>query len=426
MFGLALLALSLAPVFGSDPRVVAKIPDGCTFVEGSLRFAREGSKCVYVVAKDGKKYPVVGATLGAAYDEVDWPSIDPTGSHTAFRVFERNPHKKVGTFSVLYDGKLIGSDTWVGPLAIDSAKGAVAFWTAHGYSNTADGHLEPGAASLVWGKFKSAKYQYAEFRSPPLFTPDGTLLVTTAARGSGDWNVITVDEKGKDDKHGSGSIFEAAVRPTGHAVAYVFGNLHGDQYWMDRAQQLYVALVSLDEHGIKGAIGVYGEKYDSSGSPVFSADGFHVAFKVLKNGKMGAAIDDQQDVRCEDDFVDELALDPKGSEVAYVACRGCKLDSKNGRQILRGVSATGGKWTVVHGDKRSAEFQRTRFPTWSMEGRQLAFAARHQGKWRVVAGAKQGEPCDEVADLAWTDDGHGVSYGSVLGGEVRWCRLDVE
>jgi hypothetical protein len=420
------LALALLLIGGPDSHLVAKIPDGCQVVPGSLQFSRDGAHCVCVATKDEKLHPVVDGTLGGAYDEVSWPTIDPSGGHTAFRVLERNPRKKVSTASVLYDGKILASDVWVGPLAIDPAKGAVAFWIAHGYSNTADGHLEPGAAMLLWGKYKSPKFQFVDYLSPPKFAPDGKLLVTTAARSSGDWNVITIDDKGKDDKHGNGSIFEAVLRPTGHAVAYTFANLFGSENWMSREQHFLVTTASLDEHGEKSAIAIFGEKYASSGSPVFTPDGLHLAYKVTNGAKMGAAIDDQKDAPCEFDFVDELSPKPNGSEVALLGCNGCKLDAKFGREVLCGVHASGGTWSVVHGSARFGTYDLARCPTWSPDGKGFAYAAKKAGKWCVFAGAKTSDACDDVACIAWADDGGSLFYGCRDGAEVWWRKLEAQ
>jgi Tol biopolymer transport system component len=392
-------------------------------VEGTLRFSRDGAKCVCVVIKGDKRRPAVGESLGAEFAAVMSAEIDPSGAHTLFRVRESDPKKKFDKCSLVYDGKIIASDDWIGPVALDP-NGVPAYWIAHGRVRQADGSAEPGPATLVWGKYKSSKWQFSDAVTPPMFSRDGKLLTTTCARGQGDFNVLTVDEKGKDDKHGSGSIFEATPRPTGREVAYCHANLVGEDRWQSYQQHLYVMTESLDPRGETTWGSRVGEQYDSAGCPVYSADGQHLACKVMRSSKMGVAIDDQADAACDYTFVDELAPTSNGSAVAFVASNGCKLDYDKGLEVLRGVEATGGKWYVVHGKVRSAEYDAAHFPTWSPDGKVLAYTAKSDGKWRVYIDSKQGEPCDEIACIAWSEDGHAVWYGCRRGSELRWERLE--
>ena len=425
MLAISLSILALVSTRQADPHLVAKVPADSRVLAGSVRFSTNGTKCVYVVSKGDEWHPVVGDALGAAYDEVSWPSIDPSGSHTAFRVREGSERKKI-TYSILYDGKVLATDVYIGPIALDPAKGSVAYWIAHGVVNTASGRLEPQAATLVWGKYKSSKWQFAEAALPPLFTPDGKILVTSAARGNGDWNVVTVDDKGRDDKHASGSIFEAFPRPTGRAVAYTFAHLVGEERWIYQPQQFLVATASLDQRGDKAFIALYGEKYASSGSPVFTDDGLHIAYKVMKSSKMGVAVDDQENAACDFDFVGEIAPKPDGSEVAFTACNGCKIDHRLGREVLNDTLSKGGKWLVVHGKHRYGEYDLARFPAWSKDGKTLAYASKTGGKWYLHVGAKRSEACDEIACLEWADDGKRVAYGCRDGAELWWRTLDAE
>jgi hypothetical protein len=186
-----------------------------------------------------------------------------------------------------------------------------------------------------------------------------------------------------------------------------------------------VATESLDQRGSKAAGHVYGEDFSSTGSPVYSADGRHIAFKVMNESKMGVVIDDRNDARFNYEYVDEIALKPDGSEAAFVACTGCKLNAEHGSQVLHGVKATGGKWWVVYGKLRVGEYDLARFPAWSPDGTAIAYAAKRGEKWFVIAGSKQSEACDDVACVVWSNDGRCVWYGCVKGNELWWCKLDL-
>jgi hypothetical protein len=421
MFGLV-LALALGGD-GKEGTVLAKVPDGYRVVEGTLRFAHNGSKAAFVAAKGSKQRPVVGATLGDEYDTVAPPVIHPTGAHIAFRAMtlDRNKYEH---WTLLYDGKPFANDDWVGEVALAPNDGTPAFWLSHGRINNADGSLSHGPMFLQFGKSKSKKWQGTEQRIPPFFSTDGKFVVSVGTRG-GDTNIISLDSKGKESKYEVVSnAMEAIVSPDGKDLAcsclrYRPGN-------SNTARQFYVQREGLDHALDKEAVLSTSEIYSSAASPVFSPNGKRIAYKVEVQGRFSVGVDSWAEAKLEFDFVDEIEWSPDSANLAFVACRGCKLDDRDGFEILGGTRATGGKWLVVHGSERSAEFECVRYPRWSPDSKQFAFAARADHKWRVIVGTKSSEPCDEIAELVWAEDGHSVSYGCQMGDELSWRKLALD
>ncbi len=159
---------------------------------------------------------------------------------------------------------------------------------------------------------------------------------------------------------------------------------------------------------------------------MYSADGKHVAFKILDKDKFGVVLDGASGVLPEYDFVDSLVVSPEGDQVAYVAGLECTVSEKRGYAVLSGTQATGSRWWVVHGQEKSREYTAVREPTWSPDGKRIAFAGCTRGEWRVFVGKDSSPPCSEVAGLVWSSDSQSVSFASRTGMDIAWTTLKVE
>lgn len=314
---------------------------------------------------------------------------------------------------MIYDGKELATADWIGPIALSPLDGTPAFWTALGHATEADGSYDFSPVVLVFGKKKSTKWQTADPILAPSFSPDGERVFSVGTKDEG-WGIMSLDRKGGETKQMGGHIVEVWASPAGNELACTL--LDGDpdaHEW----HKFFVQRRSLSEKG--PAPLALGKEYDGAGGFVWSPDGEHFAYKVITKGKLGVAVDGADDVKCEFDFVDELTLAPETSEVAYVAADGCELDVGQGWQVLAEMPvAKGGRWRVVRGTTASAEYDRTRMPTWSPDGSRLAFAAREDAKWRVVIGDESTEPADEIARIEWAEDGSCVWYGACRGREL--------
>ncbi|MCE9595377.1 MAG: hypothetical protein K8S98_14415 [Planctomycetes bacterium] len=425
----ALLAL-IAPVLPQaesrpESRIVAFLPEGATVQADSLRFAANGTKVAYVALIDGTAHAVIGGTVGDGYDTIWPPVIDARAEHVAFRAAKVAASGKP-SYTVLLDGRKLVSDAWIGPVSLSPTDGTPAFWQANSWITEEAGEKVPGPGVLVVGKKKSSKWQSSDDVLAPVFSADGRFVYSTGTKDEG-WAVLIFDTKGKETNQTGYHIVEAWPQPGGTEIVYTMQDAARDTEGDDDPLH-YVVVRGVPNDKTKDASPkIFGAAYDSAGGAVFSPDGLHVAYRVVSGGKMGVAIDAEADAKCPYDFVDELAYDPFGKQLTYVAVTGCKVAASEGAQVLVDVArADGGKWIVVQGTVTSGEFDETKLPRWSPNGKQLAFAAREDETWTVRVGEKASDAFDAIGAISWAPDGKSVWFGALRGREFWWSVLPLE
>lgn len=410
----------LVPLWlGPGQQALATVPEGHEIVEGTLRFAPDGSRVAYVVARGQSFHPVVGQQVSDAYDEVAPPVLDSSGEHVFFRVMERN-RKNEEEWTLLKDGKKLAEGGWIGPVTV-SKEGVPAFWVF------ADSKKRGGCV-LTYGKKKTKQWQVGDLDGCPAISSDGKLALSVATRDD-TWLIVGLTDKGEEEVHGIGWIVSALPQPDGKGILATTLDLSDGLPKSGRPRRHFLRRMAPGDGGTGTTLG---KTYLSAGSPCFSRDGQRIAFKVLGEGGMGVAVDEQEDAPASYRFVDELVFSPNGRAVAFTACLEGTLifpptfgaDPKTGCEVLGGVAATSGKWVVVTDGARSAEYELVRLPTWSPEATTVAFAARQDGAWRLVAGDASSEPCDEIARVVWDEPGK-IRYGCRVGRELQWRELVV-
>ncbi len=424
MLPLAFVAFALTLVSAEDA-VLGRIPAGHELLPGTLRVAHDGSRVACVVRKGKKEYPLVGDELGAGWYDVWPPVMHKSGKHLAFRVTKATA--RVVTASVVYNGKIIETDEWIGPVALDPESGAPAFLVSSGWINNADGSLTHAPMALHYGKAKGKKWVISSTNLPPSFPSAGGRLVCVGTKG-GATSIMSLDAKGGEERleHDASYPIEAIVSPDGREIAYTYlANAERPAYSRDESV-FGVRRERIGKRDSKNRPPDASAGYESAGGPVFSDDGKHLAFRARSGIKFGIVLDGASGVKLGFDYVDAIRINPKGDGVAYRAARGCKPEVEGGEAVLHGGTASGGKWLVVHGDERSEEYELVGEPVWSPDGLLCAYAVNTKKGWRVLAGKASSEAFDEVSPLVWSQDGRTVHFASVAGDTIRWSALAVE
>lgn len=418
---LTLATIIAVPLQGADGAPIAKVPEGCSIVGGTLRVARDGAKVAFVVEKGGKMRSVVGGKLGDPYDVVLAPEIDASGAHVAFRAFMLDRRGDPNKMTLEVDGKDVANEVWIGPVAFSPVDGAPAYWVALGRSTNADGSYSHMPVVLCFGKAKSKKWQATDEATAPRFARDGKLVYGVATRDTQS-TLVSLDAKSKEARFGLGTPIEFALSPDGLEIAYVAMTLASTKL---SDSEFFVARIGTDGNGENAAAMLENPEW-SSGSPVYSAEGRHIACKIMKEGKLGVALDGKVLAEPRFAFVSELAPTPDGTDVAFAASKDCKVLDKGGTQVLFGARTKGGTWIVVRGKDESSAYADVRELSWSRDGKTLAYAARTGKTWRAYAGTKSSDEWDDVTGVVWSADGKSVGFGCRKGAEIYWRTLAIE
>ena len=86
------------------------------------------------------------------------------------------------------------------------------------------------------------------------------------------------------------------------------------------------------------------------------------------------------------------------------------------------AASVDGKWRIVVDGQPQDAFGRVGAPTFSPDGRRLAYAAQlADGRRTVVVDGKQGKPCDRILEggVHFSPDGKHVAYGAQFGEKWR-------
>ena len=396
-------------------------PDGKTVINVSdVVFRRDGGQVAYVGFKNGRSCPVIGTTVGEAFDYLADPIFG--GEHVFFRAGNRTS-PTTEKWWIYAGGKKTAEEDWIGAIACNADGSQLAYWVQPGAKIEATGIYSRSNLVLVVGKRKGAKWPDADSLVPPAFSPDGTRVATAGMKGT-QWFALVAGSKGEEPRGaGFGLVSGVAWRPDGKEIAFaaVAGDPKGGRRPPPDASgdlpSRFVIVLGKE---------IFGKKYASAGAPVFSPDGKKLAFKVLKGAKLGIAIGNDESVEPRFDYVGRPVFNPVGHEVAYAASTGAKTDPFTAVTESGDLGAEGGEWFVMAGAKKGDVFEKVGDPVYSPDGKRLAYPARAAGKWHIIIDKTKSAPFDAVASPIFSADGKQVSFGARLGRELWWKVMPVD
>lgn len=421
---LALLALAGPQETAPAIRVLATVLDGCEVKPETLRFSPNGVGVAYVAIRGKKQHPVTGSRLGDDFEEVLAPVIDPLGEHVAFRGVDYVKRDEP-RYTLLFDGKKLATDAWIGPVALAPSDSTPAFWQAGSWRNQALGVRFPTGCTLNFGKKRVSKWEKADSLQAPVFSDDGKFLYSVGSREA-DWDIAVYDLAGKDSVMTGYYVVEVRVRPGGGELVVskqISSNATRRAY--QTATLVVARIPTSNKRGYDGVI-TYGANYRTAGGPIYSPDGKHVAYRACRDKKFCVAID-ATTPECVHGYVDEFVFDPQSKRLAYSAVEDHVVEHDDGTQAVDDtIELSDGQWFVFMDDDKSPVFERARLLRWSPDGSRLAFAGKRNGEWRVHVGDKSSDPFDEIAEIAWGLDGKLVWCGARRGRELVWAPLVIE
>lgn len=320
--------------------------------------------------------------------------------------------------AVLLDGKEIARHAQSMAPAL-SADGSVLAYAARAESGRAwsiharGKALAEGLDAILWG---------------PLVSPDGT-AVAFAAR-AGKKNLVVVGDKRLefDLINGVDAVGPAVMSSAGRVAFWVttdrsrtiyvdgaageaFSDVFGLSWSPDGKTLAHGAMV---REGFKTLLVVGGERTEIKGPmPVrifFGPEGKVRAWAT--DSPATPLVLDGEKVKREkggpDGEVDAAAF--SGTHVAW-------------RQWNRNRTLQGTAWIVI--DRKATSFENAGPPVAGPEDR-FAYAVREKGKWSIVAGAARSAEFDAVGDPVWSADGKRVGFAARSGRELWWKSIEAK
>jgi hypothetical protein len=194
--------------------------------------------------------------------------------------------------------------------------------------------------------------------------------------------VVVDGEKGPD--HKAVGIFPV-FSPDGRRVAYAAADRsHSLTSFLKSAATFPVRPLGLSERIVID--GTEGKHYDEVGTPVFSPDGRHVAYRAFHKNRWHMVVDNTEGDEYES-MLNSPIFSPDNQRVSYIAGRGKKLLVVNGPQASE-VSAPAGGYLVF-----------------SPDGRRLACVLVRGRQGSVYVDGVEGAAYDSIGVPVFTSDG---------------------
>jgi hypothetical protein len=367
----ALLLALLAQNFAD--KKLADVPDDLVATWGDVSWSPDGKSVAYLARKGGKQLVVHGSTRGEEFDAIELPLAWSSGGRLAY-VAVLGPKK----FVVSGKDRLEEADD-VKHLQFAGGKPAYVV-------------KREGRWTLVVGETRT---ELADAAGDLLASPDGRRIAYTTRTGV----VVDGTEQGP---YASARHLAWSADSTTLAFA-----AKKDMDW--------VVMI-----GDRKALSVVHEEL---AHPSISPDKKSFAFCGRKERSWSVVAFEKNGGMLDMVF---------GSNEYGPALRGAPVWSPDSSQVAY-VARQGSSWFVCWGNRKgmdgdwlSDSFEGARSPAFSPDSRRVAFAALRGGKWQaVVPYAKASEPYAAMGAPSWSKDGKKLAFGAAVAGGKKvelWWR----
>ncbi len=439
------LLLCFSPSLSANPQdcsfeeaAIDSIPEGYE-VDGPIRWSPDGRRAAYVASKDGQLYPVVGSVVHESFDYVNAPSFSTDSAHVVFRVGNRLPKGKEKWWPLL-DGKKTRRHDWIGDVNFLPGTEDLIYWTQPGARVERSGAYSRDKTVLRVGKKTGKKWKDSTALFPFALSKDNPVAATAVSRG-GMWHILLATKKSqKVAKVGFPLMNTFTISPNGKlwaaSVSQVDPNWNGGGGGSPPPPPGPGGPGGGSLPGMKDVVAVgediLGADFDSAGAPVYGPKNRHVAYKFVKDSKMGVAIDRGEKAEAEFDYVYEPVFSPDGKLVAFAANEGGNFEPLFRWMPGADESVRGGTSQVIRLDKegridyRSEPFEAVSNITFSPKAKRLAWCAKVDEGWIVICGKSRSQPFDDIGPLNFDPKGKTIAFGVRKDRELLWKVLELE
>jgi len=407
-----------------------------------ITWSPDGSRVALTGVVDDETVPMwtddEGWHQAKAFDYINKPVFSDDSAHVAFSA-GKAVSKKKETWSVLLDGKSLGKEDWIGPVAFLPGTDTPVYWTQPGAKLDRNGAYSGGAYVLRVGKKKGKKWKGMGSLLSLSFARDGSVVGSLAPDGTG-WTVLLATKKKQKNEERLVN-FSSGLTLSADGKAWAFGELVMD-VTSDPATWDPPGIPPSRWNVRRGEEAV-GMEFQSADMPVFAPTGERLAFRVMGKDGMGVVIEGVPAAAIDHDYVSKIVWEEPGNGVAAgdegLAFIAIATDEDLGASPVRGISAPiEGKFSVVTLDgvgalkKGGQPFDGIAdlvIATGGATRRNLAYRARDGFDWILVhewlddegLHMSRSKPYRAVGAPVFTPTG--VAAGVYKDGEFSWLEL---
>ena len=378
-----------------------------------LAVSEDFQKTAYIARNDGKSFIVTGDKEGPHYFDLALPVFNKDGSKLVYVAGHRNKTSSILVNNQEIDSSYLILNPQFGPngekLIYFACEPSITRWSVN-CSLIIDGKKYRTFNVSDEGILYGIALGYFD----PVISRDSKRIAYYTTKGNK--TVVIVDgEEGLPYDYTSKLI----LSPDEKKIVYLAHN--------DDEKEFVVVINGKEEKKHNGRA-----QDPLIVPPLFSPDSKKLAYVVTKYSDSFPHYRDYLVVNGEEkgpyDHVSEVLFSPDSSEVVYVAEREVEGGGEPGSSTILYENVPAGqpasytlKYFLFRNDQHSKGYNWIHSPSFSPDGKSLAYIVREGNKYSVIVNDRKGKEYDNIlTKLKFSPDGKYVGYGARLGNELWW------